>query len=298
MICLAAQRLSLQKGSLYVFFGALLVLFASTAQAINFPQLTGRVVDNANLLSPVVEQRLTQQLKAHEDKTTNQVVVVTVNTLQGLDIADYGYQLGRYWKIGQAGKNNGVLLIVAPKQRKVRIEVGYGLEATLTDALSKQIIDFDIIPRFKRNDFPGGIQAGVNAILGILGGSIDASQYQQRRQPKGKESNLDMIPTAMMFVFIALFVGSLLRIGMGVKASTGLVFAGSFIAGLIISGLFFAIIVAIIATLFHLFNNVSGGGRGGGGYYGGGYGGGGFSSGGGFSGGGGSFGGGGASGGW
>jgi uncharacterized protein len=301
------RRLATRRPGLYSFItGAfvvtVLVLLASTAQAIDFPKLTGRVVDNANLLPPTVEQQLTQQLKAHEEKTTNQVVVVTVNTLQGLDIADYSYQLGRYWGIGQAKNNNGVLLIVAPKEHKVRIEVGYGLEATLTDALSKQIIDLKITPRFKGNDFPGGIQAGVNAILGILDGSVDVAQFQKTRSSNSKPANqiVDLIPTAFTFVFIALFVSAILRLTMGAKASTSLVFVGSFIAGLIISGLVFAVIVAIIVTLFHLLSNVSGGRGGGtgGGSYGGGFGGGGFGGGGGFSGGGGSFGGGGASGGW
>lgn len=294
MVLLAIPRQDLLSLFAKAIAGAIVVtvaLLASSAQAIDFPKLTGRVVDNANLLSSSVEQQLTQQLKAHEDKTTNQVVVVTVNTLQGLEIADYGYQLGRHWGIGQADANNGVLLVVAPKQRKVRIEVGYGLEGTLTDALSKQIVDFEIIPRFKQKDFQAGIQAGTKAILGILGGSIDVAQYQQKRQ---KSNKAELIPQLFMFVFIALFVGFFLRLMMGVKASTGLVFAGSFVVGLLVSGLGFALLVAIIATVFHLFNSMSGG-RGGGGYYGGGYGGGGF-GGGGFGGGG--FGGGGASGGW
>ena len=271
-------------------------LFVGQALAVEFPKLTGRVVDNANLLSPAVEQQLSQQLKAHEDKTSNQVVVVTVNTLQGMEIADYGYQLGRHWGIGQADTNNGVLLIVAPKQRKVRIEVGYGLEATLTDALSKQIIDFEIIPRFKQKDFPGGIQAGVNAILGILGGSIDVAQYQKKRPRSHKK---DLFSVGMMFIFIGLFVGSILRQMMGAMVSGGMVFMVSFVLGLMVGGLGFALVVSIITVLLTLFSGVTGGRGGiGGGYYGGGYRGGGFGGGGGFSGGGGSFGGGGASGGW
>lgn len=280
----------LRTGVVTYFFVAL-ALIASSAQAIEFPKLTGRVVDNAELLPSSVEQQLTQQLKAHENKTTNQVVVVTINSLQGMEIADYGYQLGRHWGIGQRDANNGVLLIVAPKQRKVRIEVGYGLEATLTDALSKQIIDFEIIPRFKQNDFPGGIQAGVTAILGILDGTVDVAQYKQSR-PKTNENNIPEL--LFIFVFIGAVVGSILRLMMGVKVSASLVFAGSFVFGWLIVGLGFAILAAIVATLFHFFNVRSGGRRGGGGYYGGG---GGF-GGGGFSGGGGSFGGGGASGGW
>ena len=113
-----------------------LLLPALCAAAIKFPELTGRVVDNAGLLSPAVEQALTEQLAAHEQATTNQVVVVTLPNLQGYTIEEFGYQLGRYWGIGQKGKDNGVVFLVAKAERKVRLEVGYGLEGVLTDALS------------------------------------------------------------------------------------------------------------------------------------------------------------------
>jgi len=112
---------------------ASLPLFA----APTFPTLTGRVVDDANLLSPEDEQTLTQELKDLEDKSSDQLVVVTLPSLQGYEIEDYGYQLGRHWGIGTKELDNGVLLIVAPNERKVRIEVGYGLEPILTDALSR-----------------------------------------------------------------------------------------------------------------------------------------------------------------
>jgi uncharacterized protein len=290
----------------------LLLLFALLAclpltglqAAPSFPSLTGRVVDGANLLPSVVERQLTQQLKAYEDKTTNQVVVVTLKTLQGYEIADYSYQLGRHWGIGQAGQDNGVLLVVAPKERKVRIEVGYGLEGTLTDALSKQIIDYEIIPRFKQKDYAGGIEAGTHAILGVLGGTYDVAAMKKAREPKQSRFELFFI-----LLVISIVVGEFLATFMGTKASTGTVFAGSFGAATWLGGtMAMGLLVSIVATLFHLFARASGSGGGGGfgggyrsgGYYGGyssgGFGGGGF--GGGFSGGGGSFGGGGASGGW
>src|SRR5690554_1153517 len=123
--------------------GALLLLLISLPvfSAISFPELTGRVVDNADMIDAATEQQLTQMLAAHEQNSTNQVVVVTVNDLQGTTIEDFGYQLGRTWGIGQKNADNGALLLVAKDERKVRIEVGYGLEGVLTDAISANIID-------------------------------------------------------------------------------------------------------------------------------------------------------------
>ncbi len=129
-----------------------------------FPPLTGRVVDNAKLLSASDVQTLTTELAELEGKSSDQLVVVTLPSLDGYDIADYGYQLGRAWKIGQAGKNNGVLLIVAPNERKVRIEVGRGLEPILTDFMSRLIIENTILPEFRRKDFAAGIKLGVRDI--------------------------------------------------------------------------------------------------------------------------------------
>ena len=113
---------------------------------------------------------LTASLAELEQKTTDQLVVVTLKSLQGTSIEDYGYQLGRHWQIGQKDKNNGVLLIVAPNERKVRIEVGYGLEGTLTDAVTRLIIENSITPRFKVSDYAGGIKRGVEDIIQVLSG--------------------------------------------------------------------------------------------------------------------------------
>lgn len=147
-------------------------VFALTAQAeLKFPELTGRVVDNAQLIEPAVREQLTQQLQAHEKATGEQLVVVTLPDLQGTDIADFGYQLGRYWGIGQKDKNNGALLIVARDERKLRIEVGYGLEDRLTDAQSSVIINQVITPAFKTGNFSKGISDGVAAMLVVLGGN-------------------------------------------------------------------------------------------------------------------------------
>jgi uncharacterized protein len=151
----------------------LLLILASTVVASEpkFPPLTGRVVDDAGVLSASTQTQLTDMLAAHERATGEQVVVVTLDSLQGYTIEDYGYQLGRYWGIGQKGKNTGAILIVAPKDHKVRIEVGYGLEGQLTDAVSATIIQSYILPSFKRRDFDAGVIAGTTSILRVLGGN-------------------------------------------------------------------------------------------------------------------------------
>ncbi len=154
------------------------LISAGAAQTLTFPALTGRIVDEAGLLDAADRASITESLAGLETKTTDQLVVVTLKSLQGTSIEDYGYQLGRRWQIGQKDNNNGVLLIVASTERKVRIEVGYGLEGTLTDALTKIIIENAILPLFKTGDFPGGIKRGVNDIVQVLGG--DAEGLQRR----------------------------------------------------------------------------------------------------------------------
>lgn len=154
-----------------------------------FPALTGRVVDNANLLNSTEINELTADLEALEAKSTDQLVVVTLPSLQGFEIEEFGYKLGRHWGIGQKDKNNGVLLIVAVKERKMRIEVGRGLEPLLTDALTKLIIENGIRPRFKSGDFPGGIKAGVSDIIAVLTG--DAEELMARaRSPRNDRNDL------------------------------------------------------------------------------------------------------------
>src|SRR5579864_5286680 len=134
--------------------------WTAAAQTLTFPALTGRVVDQAGLLDAADRVALTEALASLEAKTTDQLAIVTLKSLQGTSIEDYGYQLGRRWKIGQKDRNNGALLIVAASERRVRIEVGYGLEGTLTDALTRYIIETSILPRFKAGDLAGGIKSG------------------------------------------------------------------------------------------------------------------------------------------
>ena len=130
-----------------------------------FPPLSGRVVDSANVLPPETQAALTAKLEALETSTGTQLVVATIPKLGDVPIEDYGYQLGRAWGIGQKGKNSGAILLVAPNDRKVRIEVGYGLEPVLTDAITSVIIQNQILPAFKSGDIPGGVVAGTDALV-------------------------------------------------------------------------------------------------------------------------------------
>jgi uncharacterized protein len=182
------------------------------AQEPDFPPLTGRVVDRADLLSAAEEAAIGAALARHERETTEQIVVATLESLQGLPVEEYGYQLGRHWAIGQEGEDNGALLIVAPSERAVRIEVGYGLEGRLTDALSRIIIENEILPRFREDDFAGGIEAGVAAMLAALGGTYEVPQqaiYDQgdgrRDEAPGPFALLPALPILMIFLFNLLF---------------------------------------------------------------------------------------------
>ncbi len=180
-----------------------LLLFSTVLiYAITFPKLTGRVVDEAGILSSATKSKLNILLKNAEQNSTDQVVVVTLKSLQGNDIAQYGYQLGRHWGIGQKKSNNGVLLIIAPNERKVRIEVGYGLEGTLTDALSSVIIQNDILPYFKRGDYDEGVVSGVKAILSVLKGT-----YKKQKNTSKKDDFAPLVFFA--FVFFIVFVQSI-----------------------------------------------------------------------------------------
>ena len=259
-----------------IVIALLLVLPAAAQSKIDFPPLTGRVVDQANLLDPATEQALTEKLAALEAGSTDQLVVVTVNSLQDQEIEDYGYQLGRAWGIGQKENDNGALLIVAPNERKVRVEVGYGLEPILTDAFSSQLIRNDILPSFRDGDYQAGVIKGVDALIAQL--SLDPAEAQARAQAASAEqadtkgeSIIPLVIIAGLFLFIFLIA---MRSGRGRRSNVSS--------------------VLLWAASEALRNSGRGGGGWGGG---GGFGGGGF-GGGGFGGGGGSFGGGGASGGW
>jgi uncharacterized protein len=245
-----------------------LVLWTAAAASPTFPILTGRVVDDANILSAQEKEALTGKLEALEQKTSRQLVIVTVPSLQGLEIEDYGYQLGRAWGIGEKSRNTGVLLIVAPKERRVRIEVGYGLEGVLTDALSNVILQQQVLPKFRGGDPAGGVVAGADALIGQL--SLPDDQAKARVTASTQAQN---VPSGSFpFVLLGL-VGFWLVFGV-----VGMFRGGS---GHRMDFWFLPLLL--------LMGGFGGGGRGMGGRG---------MGGGGFGGGGGSFGGGGASGGW
>jgi len=189
-------------GRILVGFALLLWIWPAAAAEPNYPQLTGRVVDDADLLSADDRTELEAELKALEDKGSDQVVVVTLPSLQGFTIEDYGYQLGRHWGIGTKEKDNGVLLIVAPNERKVRIEVGRGLEPILTDAMSKVIINGAILPRFRTGDYAGGIKEGVKGIELVLTG--DAAELADR--VKGRQDADDPKIDWLVVIFWTLII--------------------------------------------------------------------------------------------
>ncbi len=185
---------------------AILSALSTLAFAFDFPPLTGRVVDQANVMTPQSRAAVETKLKDLEDKSSIQLVVATVKSLQGGDIETFANELFRFWKLGEAKKNNGVLFLIAPAEHKVRIEVGYGLEGTLTDALSSVIIQSAVLPRFKANDFSGGIERGVDGIISVLSG--DTTDWQRKvaicRDDAGSLFNL-LFPILFFGVFIFVF---------------------------------------------------------------------------------------------
>lgn len=144
---------------------AWLCLIAPAHAALKFPALTGPVVDAANVLPEATKADLSQKLLAFQQETGRQLVVTTLPDLGGTSIEDYGYQLIRAWQLGKKGQNDGAILMIAPNDRRARVEVGYGLEPVLTDALSSIIINQAIVPKFKAKDIPGGIEAGTDALI-------------------------------------------------------------------------------------------------------------------------------------
>ena len=186
---------------------ALALCLASLALALDFPPLTGRVVDQANIMTAQSRTGLEAKLKELEDKSSIQLVVATVKSLQGGDVETYANELFRFWKLGEGKKNNGLLLLIAPAEHKVRIEVGYGLEGTLTDALSSVIISSAIIPRFKTGDFSGGIERGVDGIVSVLSGDTADWQPKVRVRSDDTSSAINdlLVPLFPMLIFFVIW---------------------------------------------------------------------------------------------
>ncbi|HVE48006.1 MAG TPA: TPM domain-containing protein [Casimicrobiaceae bacterium] len=174
------------------------LLAVTSLEAADVPYLTGRIVDNAEILSEATRTKLAADMKAHEDRTTNQIAVLTVKSLEGDSVEDFATRVFESWTLGRKGRDNGVLVIVAPNDRRMRIEVGYGLEGTLTDAIAARIIRDRMTPRFKANDFNGGVSDGAAAIIATLEGrggdagdsgpiaafkAIDTSQFDAQLPP-------------------------------------------------------------------------------------------------------------------
>ena len=263
--------MKIRKGTVTVLISLFLLLFSLPLLSLEVPPLTGRVNDQAGILSARAEEEISAYLEAVEKQAGPQIAVLTLPGLEGESLEAYSIRVTDQWKLGNADRDDGVLLLVAMKEKKIRIETGYGLEGSLTDIKSGFIIREIIQPRFRAGDFDGGIMKAVQAIGGIVSGEADispqalaASQREQSRSEEGAAFNF--------FAFaVIIFLSMIFR-----RRRMG----GSF--G---SALFWGALLG------------SAGSRGRSGYSRGGFGGGGF-GGGGFSGGGGGFGGGGASGGW
>jgi len=288
---------------------ALLVLLlagivAMPVAALDAPRLKGHVNDYAGMLSPASQRQLEALLTDFEQKESTQIVLLTVPSLRGDSLEDFSIRVAEAWKIGQAEADNGAILLIAKADRKIRIEVGYGLEGRLTDLISGRIIRNVIAPHFRKGAFEQGIAAGISAMIDAVRGEFSADESTPR--PRSKQTGIPFLPLLAIFFLLNALGRASRPIGVvagGVLApiAGGLFFGLGplFLLALIPLGAVAGLLVSLIGgplTMGH-----AGIRRGGGGYWGGGVGGGGgFSSGGfgGFSGGGGGFGGGGASGGW
>jgi uncharacterized protein len=299
MEALNMSRVWRDPARLMVFLGVMFV--AASAWPLDVPPLTGRVVDLAHVLPADIAASLTRDLEAHETKTSNQVAVLILPSLEGEPLESFSHHVSTTWKLGYKGTDNGVLLLIALRERKVRIEVGYGLEGTLTDLRSAHIIRQEIVPRFRGGDLPGGIAAGVKAILGTIEGAYTGVETPQVGLRPGDE--LSGFVYVIIGVVVGFVAGLLLSHGLqSARALLGSVLA--FLVAQFASVLFGVVAAAVTALLLWLIIQANRGRRQGGGWEdglitgpGGGFGGS-FGNGGGFSGGGGDFGGGGASGNW
>lgn len=283
----------------------LVLFFAPQAHALDVPALTGYVNDQAGMISPRAKTTLERELQTFEQSDSTQIVIVTIPSLQGEVLEEFSIKVAEKWKIGQKGRDNGVILLVSKEDRKIRIEIGKGLEGKLTDLMTGRIIDLAIKPRFKAGDFDGGFIAGVHALIDASRGEFKAEPQSTRKQKTRGAGNFSRLIPFLIFGGIALLMlGNISKALSGAAGAVGL----PAIVSLLLSpvGLVSALILAFVGLLAGLFLPAlfSAGGRGGGlggGFYGGGFGGGGFGDSGGsggFGGGGGDFGGGGASGDW
>ena len=283
----------------FVFF---FFLFCVPVHALEVPKLQGYVNDYAGMISMQAKAVLEQELQTFEQSDSTQIVVLTIPSLEGEVLEEFSIKVAEQWKIGQKGKDNGIIVLVSKQDRKIRVEVGRGLEGQITDLMSGRIIDLVIMPKFKRGDFDGGLISGVHALIDASRGEFKADSNREPRRRNGQSRLL----TFLIFGGIAILVlGSVSRPAGAIGGAVGLPLI--MLLASISVGMWGFIILAVLGAVLGLILPVlfSAGGRGGGtpggfgsgGFGGGSYGGGGF-GGGGFGGGGGGFGGGGSSGGW
>ncbi|HEY8555569.1 MAG TPA: TPM domain-containing protein [Burkholderiales bacterium] len=193
-----------------VLLTAVLCAASAFAFALDVPYLSGRVVDEAEILSPAARTRIAELSRQHESRTGNQIAVLTMPTLEGTSIEEFAVEVFEKWQLGQKGVDNGVLILVAPSERRMRIEVGYGLEGTLTDLAASRIIRYEMTPRFKEGDFDGGVEAGVRAIVALLEGGdapAAADPPPQRVQALFEGPDLSWPERILMGCFIFGIIG-------------------------------------------------------------------------------------------
>ncbi len=281
------------KNFLLIIFAAVLLIPVQRSYALEVPVLQGHVNDYGNMISPEAESLLEERLKSFELSDSTQVVILTVDSLEGDAMEDFTIRVAEKWKIGQAKKDNGVILFASKNDRRMRIEVGRGLEGVLTDLLSGRILDNVIRPRFKAGDFDGGFINGTGSI-------IDACRGEFKNDSISTDSTSQDSPIGeyIFFIFIILYIviiivskfSKLLSGGIGALSLPTLIYFGFSPMGLIEILIFACIgfVAALVLPYIPIGGGSSGGGSGRSSSFGGG----------GFSGGGGSFGGGGSSGGW
>ena len=199
-----------------IFF---LLCLSFVAYGLDAPKLQGYVNDYAGLISPSAKSKIEEELRTFEQSDSTQIVILTIPSLEGENIEEFGIKVAEAWKIGQKVKDNGVLFIVSREDRKIRIEVGRGLEGKLTDLMAGRIIDQIIKPRFKQGDFDGGVIAGVSALIDGIRGEFKSEQRPLQRRQKG------LPPFLTLFLFLGVFtlvLGSISRILSGITAAIGL----------------------------------------------------------------------------
>ena len=276
------QKMKRILSTLFCVFTLVLTLFApnlsaaeqnasakeATSQILDkkapaFPALTGRVVDQAGVLSQGVKEELETALAAHEANTTNQVVVVTLESLDGIAIEEYSLELARHWGIGQKGKDNGVVLVVAPNDKQVRIEVGYGLEGVLTDALCGVIINRYVIPEFKKGDIQNGINIGIQKIIALLDGDEGVKEEIEAKGDYEMPIEVYGIMGGIATIIASAFLGDMvMNIGLSVMVASIIGLFVNWIFGLDgIAGI--AVVFGIAALFYYIVKDVKVGSGGG-----------------------------------